>query len=68
MKGTLHEGRYTVFIISGSVLLRMKNVSNEVGKKNIHFAFNKFFFRNRAVCEIMWKIIIVERSRPQMAI
>ena len=32
-----------------------------------HFIFSTFFFRNRAVCEIMWKND-VERGRPHMTI
>jgi len=32
-----------------------------------HFVFNNVFFKNRAVCEIMWKNII-EPDGPQIAI
>jgi len=70
MKGTLHEDRYTVFIISRSLLLRMRNVSDKSfrGTQSTHFVFSSiFFFENRAVYEIMWKNI-VQLGRPQMTI
>ena len=65
--GTLHEDRYTFFIISCS-FLRIRNVSDKRcrGNQNSHFVFSNFFsFENRAIYEIMWKNI-VERSRPQV--
>ena len=37
-----------------------------IQKLETHNLFRIFFFKNRAVYEIMWKDI-VERSRPQMA-
>ena len=42
MTGTLHEDQYTFFIISRSVLRRMRNVSDEPCRenRNISFAFN----------------------------
>ena len=65
---TIHEDRYTYFIISRSVLLRLRNVLDKHcrGSQNPHFVFNIFFF-NRAVYEIMWNGLI-ERGRPQMTI
>ena len=60
-------------ITSRSVILRMRNVSDESFREyqNTHFTFNNYFFfffpKNRAVCEIMWKNM-VEPVRPQMAI
>jgi len=59
MKGTLHEDQYTFLILSRSVLLRMKNVSEKRKEtRNTHFMFSNFFsFDNRAVYEIMWKIL-----------
>jgi len=40
----------------------------EVAEKiKTHFVFSNFFFRNRAVYEIMWKDT-VEPDRPQMTI
>ena len=66
--GTLHENKYTFSIISRSLLLRMKNISDKVVEKletHISFSVNYFFFENRSVFEIMWKNI-VERGRSQM--
>jgi len=37
------------------------------GNQNTHFVFNNFFFKNCAVFEIMWKII-VEWVSPQMTV
>ena len=52
MKANIH-----LFIISRSVLLRMKNVSEKKSfreNQNTHFVFNKFFFsENRAVYAMM---------------
>jgi hypothetical protein len=36
-------------------------------KIKTHFMFNNFFYENRAVCEIIWKIM-VEQDRPQMTV
>jgi hypothetical protein len=57
--GTLHEYKYTFLIISHSVLLGMKNLSDKSCRENqnTHFMFNTFFF-NHAVYEIMWKNIV----------
>jgi len=46
----------------------MKNVSDRIYRENgnTHVVFNKFF-KNRTVCEIMWKNI-VEPGSPQMTI
>jgi len=57
-------------IISRSVLLRMRNISdkNFVDKiKSIIFMFNKFFQKNRVVYEIMWEST-VQPDSPQMTI
>ena len=51
----MHEDVRTFMTISRSVLLRMRNVSDESCRENqnTHFMFNKFFFfENRAVFEI----------------
>jgi len=55
-------------ILSRSVLLRMRNVSDKRCRKNrnTHSMFNNFP-ESRAVYEIMWKYI-VEPDRSQMAI
>jgi hypothetical protein len=43
--GILHEDRYTFFIISRSVVLRMRNVSHKSCRENqnTHFVFGNFF-------------------------
>ena len=54
--GTLHEDRYTVFTYL-SVLLRMKNISDESCREyqETHFMLNKFLSEIRSVYELMWK-------------
>ena len=46
--GISHEDQCTFFIISRSVLLRMRNVSDKICRQNqnAHFMFNNFFFEN----------------------
>ena len=58
--GTLHEDRCTLLIISLSILLRKRNISENSRRENrsTHFVFDNFFFRNRAVYEKMWKNIV----------
>jgi len=54
MMGTLHADQYTILIVSHSILLKMRNVSNKscTENQNTHFMLNNFFFfENRAVCE-----------------
>jgi len=53
-------------IISRSVLLRMRNVSDKSCRENqnTHFVFRNFFFENRAIYEIMWENIL-QRGRSQ---
>jgi hypothetical protein len=62
----VHEDHNTFFILSRSVLLRMRNVSDESSRenRNTHFMFDTFFL-NRAVYERMWKHF-AEPGRPQM--
>jgi len=45
MTGTLLEGQYTCLIISSSVLLIMRNISNKVCRENqnARFKFNDLF-------------------------
>jgi len=64
---TVHEDPYTLLIISRSVLLRMRNVSDRScrGIQNTFYIQKHFFPENRAVYEIMWKNII-DPDRPQM--
>ena len=56
---------YTL-IISRSILLRMRNVSDTIcrGNEDTHFVFTNFIF-NRVFYEIRWKST-VEQGRPQM--
>jgi hypothetical protein len=59
----------TILIISRSVL-RIRNVLDKIctENQNTHLMFNFFFFfKNRAVYEIMWKYM-KEPDRPQMTI
>jgi hypothetical protein len=68
--GTLHRDVCTCMIVSHSVILRMRNVSDKICRENqnTHFVLNNFFFsENRAVCEIMWKNV-VQLERQQMTI
>jgi len=70
MPGTLRKDQYTFLIISRSVILRMRNISDKSSteNQNTHFVFNNFFFfKNRAAYEIMWKNM-VEPGRSQMTI
>jgi len=48
---TLHENQYTYWIISHSVLRRMRSVSDEYCRENqnTHFMFINGFFENRVV-------------------
>jgi hypothetical protein len=67
--GTWHEDKYTFLIISCSVLFRIKNISDETCRENqsTHFTFSNFSFENRAICEIIWKNVIVP-ARPQVIV
>jgi hypothetical protein len=66
--GTLHYHQCIFFIISRSVSLRTKNVSDKLcrGNQNTHFMFRNFFL-NCAVYEIILKNL-VDPHRPQMII
>ena len=64
--GTLHEAQCTFLIISRSVLLRMRNVSDRNCRENqnTHFVFNSFSFCQKSCFyQIMWKNIL-EPGRP----
>jgi hypothetical protein len=65
--GTLREDQHTFLIISRSVLLRIRNISEKVVKKfKTHILGSlTFFLKNLLFYEMMWKNI-VERDRPQM--
>jgi hypothetical protein len=62
--GTLHEDQCTFMTRSRWILLWMRNFSDD---QNIHFIFNNFFSKNRAIYEIMEKNN-VEPERPQTTI
>jgi len=64
--GTLHEDHYIYFIMSHSVILKIRNVSKKLYRLSKHiFLCLVTIFENRAFYEIMWKNI-VERSRPKV--
>jgi hypothetical protein len=67
----LHGDKYTFMIISRSVLLRMKNISDNSCRKNENTLVTGntffFFFENRAVYDITCKNT-VETGRPHMTI
>jgi hypothetical protein len=58
--GTVHK--HTFLIISRSILLRMRNVSEDVVEKPTHISYSITFSE-----EVMWKNI-VEPDRPHLAI
>ena len=68
-QGTSHEEQYTFVIVSRSVILRMKHVSDKscTENQNTHIMFDNVVFENCAVYEIMWENA-VERGRLQTAI
>ena len=63
------EDQYMFLIISCSIFLRTKNISDKSFRenKNTNFVFNSFFFENCTFYEIMWKNT-VDPGRPQMTI
>jgi hypothetical protein len=67
MTGTFHEDLYTFFIISRSVLLRIRKGFKFVRKLKYTFYAQYMFSENRAVYEIMWKNF-AEPGRPQITI
>jgi hypothetical protein len=63
---TLQEVRYRFSIISSTILVGMRNVSNKVRRQiKTQFFSNNFFSENLSVYDIMWKNT-VEPRRPQM--
>jgi hypothetical protein len=66
--GTLDEDPYKFMIVSRSVLLSVKTVSDKSCRKNQNtsFMFNMFFFFNHAACYIVLKNT-VDPDRPQTA-
>ena len=74
LKSDKHNGYFTwrpldIFYHIFHTSFRMRNVSHKSSRRNnnTHFAFNIFFFENRAVNKKMWKNI-VKSGRPQMKI
>jgi len=65
--GTLHAVQYTFMIISLSILLRTRNVSENSCRENqkTHFVFNNI--SKSVIYEITWKNT-AEAGSPQMAI
>jgi len=55
--GTSREDQNTFVILSHSVLLRLRNVSDKIFRQNqnTNFTFSNMFFENRTVYEIMWE-------------
>jgi len=55
----------TYVIISGWVLRRTRNLSQDIRRENQdkHFVFSIFFYENRAVYKIMWKNML-EADKP----
>jgi len=66
---TLHEDLYISVIISRSVILRMRNVSDKSEKENqnSHFIVRKYSVENCAVYEIRWENM-VQPDTPQLTI
>jgi hypothetical protein len=62
----LHEDQYIFLIISRSILLRLKNVSDKIcrGNQNTHLCSKTYF---HAIYEIIWKTM-VQPDRPRMKI
>jgi len=66
--GTSRGNRLHFLIISRSVLLKVRNVSDKTCRENQNIQFMFIFFpENRSVYEIIWENI-VEQDRPQMTI
>jgi hypothetical protein len=67
--GTVYEDVCTFFIIFRWILLRMRNISDKICKKNhtTHFMLIIFFPENLTLCKILWKNV-VQLDRPLVAI
>jgi hypothetical protein len=64
----MHGKNMKILIISRSVLLRIRNVSDKVVEKiKTHFLCPETFFDTPDIYENMWKNII-DSERPQMTI
>jgi len=63
-----HKGQCTFIIISCSVLLKMKNVSDKISREyQIHILWKATFSKNHTIYEIMWKNK-VEPDKPPSTI
>jgi hypothetical protein len=47
---TLHEGQHRFYIITGSFLLRMRNVSDKFVEKIKYFMFRNYFWKTCHLC------------------
>ena len=66
--GTVHEGRYKFMVTSGLILLRMRNVSDNICIVNRNtFCVQHLFPIKCAAYEIMWENM-TQLDRSQMAI
>ena len=69
--GTLHEDQYTFIIISLSILLRIRNISDKSCRENQNTFLPSttffFFLENCTVYVVMWKNI-VELDRAQVTV
>jgi hypothetical protein len=66
MRGTLHGALCVFVIISLSIMLRIRNISDKfVDKIKTRILYPNNFPEDRAVYEIMWKNL-VQPDRPQM--
>jgi len=67
--GTLHDVVCKFMIISRSVLLIIRNISDKVSRvnQNTHFILNKVFNEILASCGIIWKTV-VQPDRAHMKI
>jgi len=62
------ETNIIFFIVSHSVLLRMRNVTDKSCRENLNtFYIRQLFSESRAVYEIMWKKFL-KPGRPQITI
>jgi hypothetical protein len=70
IRGTSFEDKCALLVVSRSVLLRMREVSNEICRENRkHILYLQYFLflENRSIYERMWKNIW-QPDRPQMTI
>jgi hypothetical protein len=54
--GILHDNLSTFMMISGWIILKMRNISDKTcrGNQNTGFIFNDFFLENCVVYELKW--------------